>query len=185
MAGRLNVRRSTDTDNAAIGRLHKSAFGPEQGQEIEDLVYDLFSDATARPFLSLVADMDGTIVGHILFTRATLEPGFEDVRAVILAPLAVSRDFQARGIGGSLITEGLKQLAESGVDMVFVLGYPAYYPKYGFQPAGALGLEATYPIPPEHADAWMVQALREGVIGRVHGRVQCAAALDQPRHWQE
>jgi len=150
-----------------------------------ELVNDLFSDATASPLLSLVAETDGMIVGHILFTRATLEPDVEDIRATILAPLAVSRDVQAQGIGASLIAEGIKQLAESGVDLVFVLGHPDYYPKHGFQPAGALGLEASYPIPPEHADAWMVQALREGVIGHVHGRVQCAAALDQPRHWQE
>jgi predicted N-acetyltransferase YhbS len=185
MGSRLNIRRSTDADNAAIGRVHKDAFGQEEGPEIVDLVNDLFSDATAQPVLSLVADTGGTIVGHILFTRATLEPDVEGVRASLLAPLAVSRDFQAQGVGGLLITEGLRQLAESGVDLVFVLGHPAYYPKHGFQPAGALGLEATYPISPEHADAWMVQALREGVIGHVHGRVQCAAALDQPRHWQE
>jgi putative acetyltransferase len=59
-----------------------------------------------------------------------------------------------------LIREGLRKLKEIGVEMVFVLGHMKYYPQYGFTPdAGRLGFPAPYPIPPEHADAWMVQAL--------------------------
>jgi predicted N-acetyltransferase YhbS len=84
-----------------------------------------------------------------------------------------------------LIKEGLKQLAASGVELVFVLGHPDCYRKFGFRPAGVLGYEAPYPIPVEHADAWMVQELKAGVLGSAQGRIQCAEALDQARHWQE
>jgi predicted N-acetyltransferase YhbS len=84
-----------------------------------------------------------------------------------------------------LITQGLKQLAESGVDLVFVLGHPDYYPKFGFQAAGVLGFQAPYPIPSEHADAWMVQELKTGVFGNIEGRVQCSEVLNQPQHWRE
>jgi hypothetical protein len=52
-------------------------------------------------------------------------------------------------------------------------------------PAGVLGFEAPYPIPDEHAGAWMVQALKDGVIGRFKGKVRCAVVLDQPQHWRE
>jgi predicted N-acetyltransferase YhbS len=97
----------------------------------------------------------------------------------------VSGPHRGGGIGGALIGEGLKRLAESGVGLVFVLGHPGYYAKFGFRPAGALGLEAPYPIPPAHADAWMVRELRPGLIGSVQGRIRCARTLDQPQHWRE
>ena len=69
--------------------------------------------------------------------------------------------------------------------MVFVLGHPMYYPKHGFCVAGKHGFDAPYPIPDEHADAWMIQELRSGVIGSVRGRVQCSDVLNQPQHWRE
>jgi len=94
--------------------------------------------------------------------------------------------FPAKGIGGELIKEGLRLLSESDVDLVFVLGHPDYYPRHGFKPnAGALGFEAPYPIPTEHADAWMVQELNTGVIGTLKGKVICADELDKPEHWRE
>ena len=91
----------------------------------------------------------------------------------------------SEGVGGLLIREGLKRLSEAGVDLVFVLGHPGYYPKHGFQTAGVLGFEAPYPIPEKDAGAWMVQELRSGVIGRVSGTVQCCDVLNQPQHWRE
>ncbi len=65
-----------------------------------------------------------------------------------------------------------------------MLGHPEYYPPYGFKPAGHLGFEAPYPIPDEHAGAWMVQTLRSGVIGTVSGKVICADALNKLEHWR-
>jgi predicted N-acetyltransferase YhbS len=179
------IRRSTDSDRDAIRDIQMSAFENAQGQEIVELVNGLLGDETAKPLLSLVAEINGKIVGHILFTRARLQPDYQDVSVRILAPLAVSREFQGKGIGGSLIMEGLKQLAQSGVGLVFVLGHPGYYPKYEFRPAGVFGFEAPYPIPSVHADAWMVQELQPGVIGNVQGTIQCAEVLDEPQHWQE
>jgi putative acetyltransferase len=71
------------------------------------------------------------------------------------------------------------------VDLVFVLGHPAYYPRFGFSPAGARGLDAPYPIPQKNAEAWMVRELRPGVIGDCSGRVICADALADPEYWRE
>lgn len=181
----LKIRRSTEFDRIAIHGVHTSAFGQEQGQEIVELVNDLLDDETAKPLLSLVAETDGKLVGHVLFTVARLQPGDQGVSLRILAPLAVSSDFQGKGVGGMLIREGLKQLAESGVGLVFVLGHPDYYPKFGFQTASVLGFDAPYSIPSEHADAWMVQELKADVIGSIEGRVQCSEVLNQPQHWRE
>lgn len=181
----LKIRRSTEPDRTGIRDIHASAFGQEHGQEIVELVDGLLDDGTAKPLLSLVAETDGSLVGHILFTAAHLQPWNQGFSVQVLAPLAVAGDFQGKGVGGALIREGLQQLAESGVDLVFVLGHPGYYPKFGFRPAGVLGFETPYAIPAENAGAWMVQELRAGVIGRVGGRVQCAEVLNQPRHWRE
>lgn len=177
------IRSSTESERAAIADIHRNAFGPDEGEEIVGLVVDMFDDESAKPLLSLVAEKDARLVGHVFFSALRIVPGKQRVSARILAPLAVAVDFQGDGIGSALIEEGLKQLRESGVDLVFVLGDPGYYSRFGFNAAGKLGLQAPYPIPQEHADAWMVQALSSGVIGRAEGTVRCAQTLGQRRYW--
>ena len=161
--------------------VERAAFG---SQEEAGLVQDLLDDPSAQPCLSLLALKDERAVGHILFSRASVG-GAPELSASILAPLAVVPDAQKQGVGGELIRHGLQLLSKSGVDLVFVLGYPEYYPRHGFQPAGGLGFMAPYPIPEKNSDAWMVQALRSGVIGEYSGVVVCAEALDRPEYWRE
>jgi predicted N-acetyltransferase YhbS len=181
----LDIRKSTEADRSDIEKIHTTAFGEEEGPEIVALVNGLFDDTTATPLLSLVAAEKDQLVGHILYTKAVLKGADTPVSIRLLAPLALLPDAQAQGVGSRLIKEGLNQLKDAGVDLVFVLGHPDYYPRCGFMPAGVLGFEAPYPIPEEHAGAWMVKALKDGVIGRVKGKVLCAEVLDQPQHWRE
>lgn len=68
---------------------------------------------------------------------------------------------------------------------MFVLGHPTYYPRCGFFPAGEQGFDAPYPIPEEHAAAWMVQQLNGNVLGNATGKVQCSNVLNEPQHWRE
>lgn len=181
----LGIREAVSSDRAAIHALLFAAFGTVDGDEIAALVDALMVDPTAEPVLSLVATKDKRVVGHILFSavRVGEPPGL--VRSAILAPLAVDPGFQRLGIGRRLIEQGLDRLREQGVALVFVLGHAGYYPRHGFQPAGVHGFRAPYPIPPEHENAWMVQELTPGTIGRVAGAVQCSEALDEERYWVE
>ena len=182
----LKIRTTTDADLQNILMVEGKAFGKEQGPEIVQLVDDLLKDPTAMPLLSLIAEDDEKPVGHILFTRTEIEESEAPVSSAILAPLAVAPEFQAQGVGGKLIEEGLKQLAKSGVDLVFVLGHPEYYPRHGFQPkAEAMGFEPSYPVLKKNEAAWMMQELRLGVIGNVAGKVICCDALDKPQYWHE
>ena len=181
----LKIRKSSALDGTEIEKIHIKAFGKEKGMEIAGLVNNLFNDKTAVPLLSLVAVGGGQLIGHILFTKTTLTQTTEPVSARILAPLAVLPDTQSNGVGGQLIKEGLHRLKKTGVELVFVLGHPGYYPRYGFMPAGHIGYEAPYPIPEEHAGAWMVQELSAGVVGRAIGKVRCSDVLNQPEHWRE
>lgn len=181
----MEIRKSIESDKTEIAHVHIKAFGEEKGPEIAELVEGLMNDKTAVPIYSLVAVEENRIVGHILFTKGKITGTAESVSVQILAPLAVLPDVQNTGVGGQLIQEGLSQLKKSGVELVFVLGHPDYYPRAGFVPAGVLGYEAPYPIPDEVAGAWMVQELRSGIIGRVTGKFLCSEVLDQPEHWRE
>ncbi|TWT50932.1 hypothetical protein Pla22_36750 [Rubripirellula amarantea] len=181
----VKIRNANEQDRDSILAVHMDAFGEGDGEVIAKLVDEMLDDASGEPMLSLIAESDGELVGHLLFTSASIEPDPGQVSARILAPLAIVQNRQRQGIGGRLIESGLRQLEECGVDLVFVLGYPDYYSRFGFQPAGVQGLQATYPIPPRNADAWMVTELTPRMIENCKGTVRCSKALDHPKYWAE
>ncbi|QDT10863.1 GNAT family N-acetyltransferase [Planctomycetes bacterium K23_9] len=183
MSDQLRFRSTEATDRDAIASVHRSAFSDNQGNEIAQLVDDLFADTTAQPIVSLVAEMDQAVVGHVLLTTVSIELNATDVSAMILSPVAVDASMQRRGIGSQLIRYGLGELQSLRVELVFVLGYPEYYGRFGFRPAGELGFQAPHVIPPQYADAWMVIELRQGAIAQNHGTIQCSRVLNQPQYW--
>jgi putative acetyltransferase len=103
----VHIRKAIYSDFPAITHLAMSAFGLSEGPEIVQLIADLSVDVTAQPVLSLVATVDESIVGHILFSNLRIKPPGQEVSAALLAPLAVHPDFQSRRIGSRLVTEGL------------------------------------------------------------------------------
>lgn len=181
----LEIRAAGPDEMPAIHELLTSAFGATEAPRIIRMVDEALADPSARPRLALMALRDGRVVGHILFTHAEVDTGDARIEASLLAPMAVHPDVQGQGIGGRLIAAGLEALEARGVGLVFVLGHPAFYPRSGFVPAGAHGFTAPYPIPVEHAAAWMVKALRPGLLEGVQGPVCCAPALDHPELWSE
>ena len=147
--------RADETD--AVLRVERAAFG---GDVEAALVTDLLEDPTALPVTSLVAEVDGETVGHVLFTGAS--PGEGNIAtAVLLAPLAVHPSHQRQGIGTALVRGGLERLTADGIDCVLVLGDPAYYGRFGFVPAARYRIRPPYPLPSEHADAWMALRLSQ------------------------
>ena len=179
-----HIRQAKRSDLPAIGRLIRQAFDDE-GPSIAALVEEMVDDPTAQPLRSIVAVMADRVIGHILFTAARIEGRDPTLRSAILAPLTVHPDHQRQGIGGRLIQQGLCELREQGVVLVFVLGHPAYYARHGFTAAGVHGLAAPHPIPAEHAEAWMVRAMRPELLGTVTGTVCCANALSDRKYWVE
>ena len=175
-------RLATPEDRDQILSVHRDAFG-EEGEIISSLVAEMLDDPTAEPIHSFVAEQGDEIVAHVLFTAVQIETC--EVSAQILAPLAVSSGRQKSGLGTRLVNEALTQLESQGVVLVFVLGYPDYYSRFGFAPAGVQGFDAPYPILPKNADAWMVKELEPGTIANNEGTVRCCTALDQPQYWQE
>ena len=180
----MKIQEAKQADLEELLAVEEKAFGQNEGPEIVKLISDVLTDPTARPLLSLVALKGERIIGHVLFTSAELSLDPElDIK--LLAPLAVLPGEQNRGVGGQLIEKGLQILSQKGVKLVFVLGHPNYYPRFGFKEAGKLGFEAPYPIPGEIAAAWMVRELDPGTIGKLTGRVICANAINRPKYWRE
>lgn len=165
---------------STVMSIHEAAFG--QADEAR-LIAALLADPTAAPVVSLCATHEDQLVGHILFTRARIEGS--DTRAAILAPLAVRPEAQRQGIGAALIHAGFDHLAAAGTRLVFVLGDPAYYGRYGFAPAIPLGLPPAQQIPAEWHDAWRTRDLTPDAPPRATGPVRSAAALDRPKYWSE
>ncbi len=175
----MNIRSASSKDNAAILDLLEIAFGQKEEAVLVD---DLLVDESAWPMINMIAEENEKVVGHILFTRAIVE-GSDDLHH-ILAPLAVHPDFQERGIGKSLIDEGLRQCAAIGSVLVFVLGDPSYYTRYGFaKDAGKKGYAAPFTLPEKWADAWMFQCINNTESNP--GKVQCANAMNKEHYWRE
>lgn len=157
----LEIRPEASSDCPAIRLVNDNAFG----QDAESRLVDALREGGFAQ-LSLVAELDGKVVGHILFSDLVIETADEDVKALALAPLAVLPEFQNRSIGTQLTEEGLKRCREGGHRIVIVLGHPAYYPRFGFSPELALPLESPYAGP-----SFMALELVPGALDGVQGRV--------------
>jgi len=135
----MNIREELPGDRAAVHELHLKAFG-DHGRLVADLV-DALSDAVApQDSLSLVAEQDGRVAGHAMFTRSLLDAPRRLVAVQVLSPLGVLPEQHKRGIGSALVRRGLEILAGRGVPLVFLEGSPDYYPRLGFVPGADLGL---------------------------------------------
>jgi len=181
----MHIRTTTEADEPAIRKVHEAAFGLPEGVTVASLATALLHDTTAQPVFSFLACAQSVPTGHVLFTTVRVSGPDRSPAASILAPLAVLPDHRRQGTGTQLVRTGLAVLAEAGCELVFVLGHPSYYPRFGFQPAGQLGFSAPYPIPRENANAWMVLELCKGTIGNISGTIRCAEALDKPEYWRE
>jgi putative acetyltransferase len=159
--------------------VEREAFGSD---EEANLVKELLGDPSTEPWLSLAAYEGKRPVGHCLFTRADLIPS-QGLQAYLLGPLAVLPQKQRQGIGSSLVQEGIKRLKELGADWVFVLGHPAYYPRFGFRPALQLGFWPPFPIKEQISDAWMALGLTSSPLMVYQFQVIPARALYNPRYW--
>lgn len=155
------IRHEKPEDIPLISSVHEQAFKRDAEARLADKLRQACAD-----HLSLVADDNGTIAGHILFTPVLIKND-KVIQGMGLAPMAVLPSQQRRGIGTLLIKSGLQILQDKGCPFVIVLGYPDYYPRFGFQPASRFNIKSQWEGVPD--EAFMVLVLDDKVLRNVSG----------------
>ncbi len=167
----ITVRPERPEDYEAIAIVVEAAFGrPEQ---VAQLVEKIRASDRYVPELALVAVEDGEVVGHTMLSYSTLV-GDEEHEVLQLSPVAVTPARQRDGIGSALIRVGIERAKARHEPLVVVLGHPAYYPRFGFEPCRRFGIE---PPVPEMEPAFMVLPLPD-IDERYQGRVVFPPAFD-------
>jgi putative acetyltransferase len=173
MIKNIEIRESLPTDVTSIEELYPKAFPDE---DLLSLVRDLLGEDST--VLSLVAIADQTVVGHAIFTTCTIAGRIDKV--ALLGPLAVAPAWHRQGIGSAIVGAGFRWLENAGRSQVFVLGDPAYYRRFGFEPDD--DVTPPYPLPEEWHGAW--QSLRlSGNERPLHGTLSVPQPWRQPALW--
>ena len=162
------IRAEQEDDRAAVHAINVAAF--ETSSEA-DLVDALREQAT--PVVSLVAEDNGAIVGHIFFSPVSLS-GHPGLKVMGLGPMAVAPEHQSKGIGSALVRMGLEQCKELGFVAVVVLGHPEFYPRFGFSPSTRFGISSEYDVPEE---VFMATELEPAALEGKTGTVKYHAAF--------
>ena len=158
----MHIRHDRPSDATAIRAVNEAAFD----SSVEaDIIEVLKKDQDS--LVSLVAESDSQIVGHILFSPVSLA-GHAGIFLMGLGPMAVLPTHQRQSIGSTLVREGLNRCRMMGCDAVVVLGHPEYYPRFGFVPASSFGISCEYDAPDE---VFMLVELQPGSLQGANGKV--------------
>lgn len=161
----VTVRPERHADRDAIRALHDLVFEePDEGLIVEGIR----GSADALEGGSLVAlDGGGSLIGHLLASRGVILGSDGIERPVwMLGPFAVRADVQGRGVGARLMREQINRARKRGVPLICLLGHASYYPRFGFVPARALGIEPPQPWPDEAWQALKLPAYNAEIRGR-------------------
>ena len=134
------IRVDEQRDQEAVFAINASAFETEAEANLVDALRE-----RARPFVSLVAEVEGVVVGHIMFSPVTLL-GHPDLKVIGLAPMSVMLEKQRTGIGSAMVRAGLEECAVLGFVAAVVLGHPEYYPRFGFSPSCKFDIDSEYEV---------------------------------------
>ena len=162
------IREEQAADREGIRQVHRLAFKTDDEGALVDRLR-----ADGLVVVSMVAEIAGNVVGHILFSRLPIETQSGMVQAIALAPVAVKPSFQLKGIGSSLIRRGLALCRDRAVRIVLVVGHPDYYPRFGFSAETAKRLKSSFSGP-----MFMALELVPGALDGIVGTVRYPTAFD-------
>ena len=166
---------------SAVADLFERTFtaseGSAEGKVLGQLVRDLVTTTATKDLTGFCAVENNTVCGSIFFSRLQLETAS---RAFMLSPVAVSPEYQRKGVGQQLIGHGLKQLKSNNVHYVVTYGDPNYYEKSGFEPVGPDIIEAPYPL--SYPQGWQLAPLNNQTL-KPQGTAQCVEAFRNAAYW--
>jgi putative acetyltransferase len=166
----LVIRPETSEVRDAIREVNRLAFGGNDEARLVDALRD-----GGYVQVSLVAEENARVVGHILFSRLPVMTAEGTVEALALAPMAVIPTHQRQGIGSMLVREGLRACTEAGHQIVVVVGHPEFYPRFGFSAERAERLKSPFSGP-----AHMALELMPGVMDGIEGDVRYPPPFESP-----
>lgn len=168
----MNIRKEEIKDYDDVFKLIENAFKDEEFSDHQEqfLVERLRKSTSFIPELSLVAEMDNQIVGYILLTKIKIiNVNFEETISLALAPVAVLKKYQGKGIGGQLIVKAHKIAKDLNFNSVILLGHEKYYPKFGYEMSNKYGIKLPFDVPDENC---MLIELTENALKNINGIVE-------------
>lgn len=162
---KLTIRKEESEDFESVFNLIEKAFESEQMSDHQEhfLVERLRKSDAFIPELSMVAEIENRIVGHILLTKLKIKNEQDEFNSLALAPVSVLPEYQGKGIGGRLIKEAHKNAKELGYQSIVLLGHEKYYPKFGYKRADRFGIELPFEVPKENCMA--IELIEDGLKG--------------------
>lgn len=161
----VHIREETGDDVDEIATVVRAAF-TDHGAKVAELAAGLRTLVTPGRGASLVAEHDGRIVGHVMFTPSVLDAPRSLVEVQVLSPLSVLPSAQGQGIGTELVRQGLSRMDRDGVPLVFLEGSPHYYGRFGFLPGHELGFrKPSLRIPDEAFQVFPLASYQPSMTG--------------------
>jgi len=165
------LRQENNSDFEEVFKLIEEAFKTEEFSNHKEhfLVERLRKSDAFIPELSIVAEIDGKIIGHVLVTKLKIKNKTSDFNSLALAPVSVLPEFQRKGIGGKLITQAHNRAIELGHKSIVLLGHEKYYPRFGYEQADKYGIKLPFEVPKENC--MVIELVKNGLNG-VSGMVE-------------
>lgn len=168
----MNIRKEEIKDYNEVFKLIENAFKDEQYTDHKEqfLVERLRKSESFVPELSLVAEIDNQIIGYILLTKIKIvNKNSQETTSLALAPVAVLKEYQGKGIGGSLIRKAHEIAKELKFGSIILLGHEKYYPKFGYEMTKKYGIKLPFDVPDENC---MLIELTENALKDITGIVE-------------
>ncbi|MCP4125599.1 MAG: N-acetyltransferase [Gammaproteobacteria bacterium] len=176
----MRIRIATSLDRGKIRNIYLSAFPKGENNVVAKLAIDLLAESTTPETISLVAETDNAVVGHVAFSPVKIDDD-DNLQGYILAPLAVMPTYQNNRIGSKLIENGIEALSKSGVNILFVYGDPEYYNRFGFSTESAEKLIPRHKL--QYPFGWQAMILNQYSTENLLGNIVCVATLEDPELW--
>ena len=167
---KITIRKEKKTDYPSVYKVTEDAFKTLAISDHKEqfLVERLRKSNAFISELSLVAEFENNIIGHILLTKIKIKNNKEVINALALAPLSVLPDFQGQGIGGMLIKKAHRIAKKLNYELIVLIGHANYYPRFGYVRADNYGLKLAFEVPGEN---FMVKVLGKNGMDAINGIV--------------